>query len=35
MNRDGRVYLPGRAIFEALGYSVSWDAAGGQVSAVR
>ncbi|MDR1193434.1 MAG: copper amine oxidase N-terminal domain-containing protein [Peptococcaceae bacterium] len=35
LNRAGRVYLPGRAILEAFGYSVAWDGASRSVSATR
>ncbi len=33
--RDGRTFLPVRAVFEAMGAQVSYDAASGAVTAVR
>ncbi|MDR1193902.1 MAG: WG repeat-containing protein [Peptococcaceae bacterium] len=35
LNRDGRVYLPSRAILGAFGYSVAWDGASRSVSVTR
>lgn len=35
LTREGRTYLPFRAIFEAMGAEVGWDAAARTVSAVR
>jgi hypothetical protein len=33
--RDGRTYLPAKYVAEALGYTVSWDAATQTVSIVQ